>query len=66
MFKKKDVVEIAYFTGRLEIIRRFNVLDYSRIPIYFDIGRFKPSHTFRSYKSKALKMSVYRRGKPYP
>jgi len=49
MLKKRDVKEIAYYAGRLEIVKRFNARDSSRIPAYFDMDRFKPSHTFRAY-----------------
>lgn len=52
MIKKTDPVEVAYYSGRLEIVKRFNARDGSRIPAYFDVGRFKPSHTFRAYKSR--------------
>ncbi len=52
----KDVVEFAYITGYLEIVKRFNALDYSRIPIYFDVSRIRPTNTFKAYREKALRM----------
>jgi len=52
MKKKHNIVEIAYYTGRIEILKRFRALNSSRIPAYFDIGRLKPSNTFHAYKMK--------------
>lgn len=53
MKKKNNLVEIAYYTGRIEVLQRFQALDKSPIPAYFDVGRLKPSNTFRAYKRKA-------------
>lgn len=47
MIKKKDLVEIAYYTGRVEGLARFCARDTSTIPAYFDIGNIKPSRRYK-------------------
>jgi len=39
-------IEIAYWSGRVEVLRRFCSRDISRIPIYFHPNRFEPSQKY--------------------
>jgi hypothetical protein len=47
--KRDDIniaIEIAYWSGRVEVLRRFCSRDTSRIPIYFHPNRFEPSQKY--------------------
>lgn len=46
MKKKKDYIEMAYFTGQCEVRRRFSERDDSPIPVYFEPNKLKPTHRF--------------------
>jgi len=43
MFKRKEIVEIAYWSGRVEVLDRFCRKTMSQIPIYFHPNRLVPS-----------------------
>ena len=42
MRKKKDLIEIAYWSGRCEVVRRFCERDTSSIPAYFHPDKLVP------------------------
>jgi hypothetical protein len=45
-FKKRNFIEVAYFGGQYEIIKRFCNRDKSRIPAYFHPNKLIPTHKY--------------------
>jgi hypothetical protein len=46
MHKHRDAIEIAYWSGRVEVLRRFCERDNSPVPIYFNPNRQTPSQKY--------------------
>lgn len=46
MHRRKDPIEISYWTGRTEILSRFLSRSKQKIPAFIHPFRFKPSHKF--------------------
>ena len=46
MRKRVEIIEIAYWSGRVEVLDRFCRRDLSPIPIYFHPNRMLPSQKY--------------------
>lgn len=43
MYKREDLIEVAYWSGRVEVLDRFSRRELSEIPAYFHPNRLQPT-----------------------